>query len=616
MNNRTKNWFSKTLIAVFLLLVCLACDAQSILSKNLSLNVSRQRLDDVLEIMSNKGNFYFSYNSSIIKKDSLVSIVANNKSVKEILDEILPSGFEFKESGNYLIIRRAPIKLTLITNKAMTEDKFYVVSGYVLDDETGYMIPNASIYEKALLASALTNQQGYFKLKLKSKAKKAELTVSKEFYQDTTVLIEPKYDQQISITIVPVSSEDRITVVRPEDYILPDSLRIVVEKEKTTTTYTYVKVDSSTVERTGFGKFLLSSKQRVQTLNLRKFFTERPFQLSMTPGLSTHGSLNSQVINNFSLNVLGGYSGGVNGAELGGLFNIDKKSVQYFQAAGLFNIVGGSLKGVQLAGINNTVLDSVRGFQAAGVNNHVVGKYSGFQVAGVYNHVADSVKGFQVAGVGNFAKGKVKGTQIAGVANFANKQIDGVQISGVINYAKKLKGLQIGLVNIADSSDGVAIGLFNFVLVNGYHKLSVSTDELINTNAALKTGNKKMYSILQAGLSWGNSDKKIYSFGYGLGSERSIGKSFSINPELTSQYLYLGSWDQSNILNKFRLNANVKLGKYVSIFAGPVMNVYYSQQTTAIAGYKSPTPPSGYHVYDFSNRVKGWIGWNAGINFF
>ena len=535
--------------------------------------------------------------------------------MKEILDAILPVGYEFKESGNYLIIRRAPIRLTLVTNKAVTEDKFYVVSGYVLDDETGYMIPYASIYEKSLLASALTNQQGYFKLKLKSKAKKAALTVSKEFYQDTTVTIESKYDQQISVTIVPISSDDRITIVRPEDYFMPDSLHVVVEKETTTTTYTYVKVDSSTVERTGMGRFLLSTRQRIQTMNLRKFFTERPFQLSLTPGLSTHGTLSSQVISNFSLNVLGGYSGGVNGAELGGLFNIDKKNVQYFQAGGLFNIVGGSMRGVQLGGVNNTVLDSVRGFQVAGVNNHVGGKFSGWQVAGVYNHVADSVKGFQVAGVGNFAKRKVKGTQIAGVANFANKEIEGVQIAGVINYAKKIKGVQIGLINIADSSDGIAIGLFNFV-VNGYHKLSFSTDELINTNAALKTGNKKLYSILQAGLSWGNNDKKIYSFGYGLGSERSIGKTFSINPELTSQYLYLGSWDYSNILNKFRLNLNVKLGKYVSIFGGPVMNVYYSQQTITLTGYKSPTPPSGYHVYDFSNRVKGWIGWNAGINFF
>jgi hypothetical protein len=261
------------------------------------------------------------------------------------------------------------------------------------------------------------------------------------------------------------------------------------------------------------------------------------------------------------------------------------------------------------------VLDSVKGFQAAGINNHVVGKFSGFQVSGIYNHVADSMNGFQAAGIGNFARKKVTGTQIAGVANFANRGIAGTQIAGVINYAKNLKGLQIGLINIADSSDGYSIGLLNFV-VNGYHKLSFSTDELVNTNVSLKTGNRKLYSILQAGLNWGDDNEKVYSFGYGLGTEIRLGKLFSINPEVSAQQLYLGSWDYLNLLSKFRPNLTLKLGRYVSLFAGPVLNVYYSQQTITIPGYKSPAPPSGYNNFRFSNTVNGWIGWNAGINFF
>ena len=182
----------RTSAIIVLLLICNICLAQNILNKTLTVNLDKQRLDNVLEILSNKGNFYFSYSSSAIKKDSLVTVNANNKTVKEILNTILPNGYEYKESGNYLIIRRAPIKLTLVTNKAVTEDKFYVVSGYVLDDETGYMINNASIYEKTLLASALTNEKGYFKIKLKSKARTAALTVSKEFYEDTTVTIDRK----------------------------------------------------------------------------------------------------------------------------------------------------------------------------------------------------------------------------------------------------------------------------------------------------------------------------------------------------------------------------------------------------------------------------------------
>jgi hypothetical protein len=194
--------------------------------------------------------------------------------------------------------------------------------------------------------------------------------------------------------------------------------------------------------------------------------------------------------------------------------------------------------------------------------------------------------------------------------------MNGVQISGVVNYAKRLRGLQIGVINIADSSDGFSIGLINIVL-KGYHKLSYSANELQNVNLSFKTGNRKLYSILTAGLNASDSNK-LYSYGYGLGSELPLNKkrSLTINPELTSQYLYMGSWDYTNILNKLTVSLNIKLGKYVSVFAGPSFSVYISDQKSRISGYRYPVPPAGYNTMRISNRVTGWFGWSAGISFF
>ena len=592
-----------------------AINGQANLQKNVSLEVNNQRLDNVLEILSNKGDFYFSYNSSIIKKDSLVSFRASNKTVKEILSLLFNTTYEFRESGNYIIIRKAPIRMTLVTQKGVTEEKIYSVSGYVYDEQSGAAINEASIYEKTILASAMSNEEGFFKIKLKSsKSGTAELTVSKEFYEDTTVKIQPRFDQQVSITMMPVEMPGSNVVITPEDYLVPDSLKIITDT--TQTANSLVLTDSIKVQQTGVGRFLISGKQKIQSLNLKNFFATRPFQVSVVPGLSTHGQLSSQVVNNFSLNIFGGYTAGTNGLEIGGLFNIDKKEVKYFQAAGLFNSVGGEVKGFQVAGINNLVQDSVEGMQAAGINNFVTGKMSGFQAAGIYNHVSDSVKGVQVAGVGNFSKEKVSGVQIAGVSNISNREMNGVQIAGVINYTKKLRGVQIGLINIADTSAGYSIGLIN-IIIKGYHKLSFSANEIQNFSAAFKTGNSKLYSILQAGLNASDSNK-VYSFGYGLGSELSLNKkkTLSINPELSCQYLYLGSWDYTNLLNRFNLNLNVKLGKYVSLFAGPSYSVYVTNQDFGFSGYRFPIPPSDYNTTKFSSKVTGWFGWNAGINFF
>jgi hypothetical protein len=607
------------LFVVIILLLCIhtVSRGQNILQKSISLDVNRQRLDNVLEILSNKGNFYFSYNSSVVNKDSLVSLRVANKTIKEILAQLFNTTYEFKESGSYIIIRKAPIRMTLITQKGVTEERVYSVSGFVYDEKSGAAINEASIYEKTVLASALTNTEGYFKIKLKSsKTNSAALTVSKEFYEDTTVKIQPRYNQQLTITMMPFEMPGEMVVVRPEDYLASDSVKAITIASAPTIVPVLVKKDTGKVEKTGVGKFLLSGKQKIQTLNLKRFFTTRPFQVSFTPWLGSHGKLSSQVVNNFSLNILGGYTAGTNGLEIGGLFNIDKKEVKYVQAAGLFNSVGGQVKGLQIAGINNLVLDSVSGVQAAGVNNLVKGNMSGLQIAGVYNHVTDSVKGMQVAGVANFARKKAGGVQIAGVANISSKRMDGLQVAGIINYAKKLRGVQIGLINIADSSSGYSIGLINIVF-KGYHKLTYSANEIENVNLAFKTGNAKLYSILMAGLNAKDSSK-LYSFGYGLGTEIAINKkkSLTVNPELSSQYLYMGSWDYSNILNKLTVNLNLKLGKYISFFAGPSFSLYISDQKVGVSGYRFPVPPSGYNTIKFSSRMTGWFGWNAGINIF
>lgn len=238
---------------------------QGLLSKNISLEVNRQRLDNVLEILSNKGDFYFSYNSNIIRKDSLVSFSARNKTVKEILNLLFNNTYEFKESGNYVIIRKAPIRVTIVTNKAVVEERIYSVSGHVYDEQSGTAINEASVYEKKLLTSALTNQAGYFRLKLKSsKASTTTLTVSKEFYEDTSVVIEPKHSQQLTITMMPVEREGDKVVISPEDYLVADSLKKEAVADTIARQSIVSAADSAKVERTGLGRFLLSTKQKVQ----------------------------------------------------------------------------------------------------------------------------------------------------------------------------------------------------------------------------------------------------------------------------------------------------------------------------------------------------------------
>ena len=323
-----------------------------------------------------------------------------------------------------------------------------------------------------------------------------------------------------------------------------------------------------------------------------------PVRFGIIPGLSTQGAAGDlKTTSNVSLNLFGGLTGNINGVEFGTLFNADRGNMQFVQGAGLFNVVGGN----------------ARGAQGAGLFNYVHGHVSGVQGSGIYNHAMKGLNGVQAAGIANFSGKSVSGVQAAGIANFAGNSVNGVQAAGIVNFTKRLRGAQIGLINIADTSDGFQLGLIN-ISKNGYHKLYVSANEVMNANIAIKTGNPKLYSILLAGMNPG-ADEKVFSYGYGLGREIPLGKIFTLNPEITSQYLYLGNWHYDNWLNKIQLMVNVRLAKNIAITGGPSFALYYSDQHEPVKGYKFDIP--SYHNFGLWNdNWKGWIGWSAGLTFF
>ncbi len=598
------------LVLLLLLLLSFFSNAQNILDRRVSFTANRQRLDDVLSIISNNAGFSFSYNSNIIKRDSLVSLSVTNKTVHQVLNQLFNGNYEYKESGNYIILRRVSLQITTVTKTTSAKERSYTISGYVVNSETGERLSDVSIYETGHLTSTLTDANGNFSIKLKDRYKTSSLAVSKDSFEDTTVNIPQKFDLQLVIAIVPVVNE--LVISSPNKFEQTDSTGNTTKDLISA----MPKKGTENVEQTGMARFLLSAKQKIRSLNMKKFFTEKPFQFSVIPGVSTQGKLSGQVINNFSFNLLGGYTGGINGLEIGGLFNLNKKDVRYLQVGGLFNIVGGSVTGLQVGGIQNTSLKNVTGLQIAGINNYVRKNFKGLQIAGVANVNGGEMKGWQISGVSNFQNRNLSGVQLAGVGNISGGEMKGLQIGSVFNYAKKLKGTQVGLINIADTSDGYSIGLINIVL-KGYHKLSLSTNEIVDGNIAFKTGSRRLYSILQAGLNLKKADEKLYTFGYGLGTEIGLAKWLSVNPELSSQYLYLGSWDHLNLLNKLHLQFNIKLGKSFSIFGGPSLAVYYSDQPAAIAGYKYTILSSDYKSFELGDpKVRGWFGWNAGINIF
>jgi hypothetical protein len=558
------------LLLLFAWLLYGRASAQHFLDSTITLSVGEKSVRQVLYTIQQQGGFLFSYNSNLVPEDSLVSLSLERVTVRHLLEQLLGPAYSYTQSGNYLIIHRENLS-----------GKIFVVRGYITDKHTGEKMTQASVYERKQFASTLTDASGYYQLKLRSHASTDTLLISKHGYNDTSLLIHAGYDQRLDIALSPI----RFIRLNP------------------------VTVTPSTqIEGTWFGRLFMSSRQKVRDINLSRFFLDQPFQYSLVPGIGTHGKLSAQVVNKFSLNLLGGYSAGVQGFELGSLFNVDKKNVEYVQIAGLFNTVGGSARGIQLAGLHNGVLDSVDGIQLAGLTNQVRGSLRGVQLGGLANHVAGPVSGWMLAGIMNRADQSVRGLQLGGVVNISGGEMRGMQVS-LINKAGRLRGLQLGLINIVDSlNSGYSIGLVN---ITGFHSVSLLWNESLGINLAYKSGQKALYSILLAGINPAQG-QRAYSLGAGLGHETAISSRASLQAEITGQGIYLGSRQDLPWLIRLSPSLTWALTRRWSVFGGPSLVLYLPGKSGARAGYAEIVPA---HYFSWFHKLQGWPGIQAGISF-
>ncbi|HEY0895433.1 MAG TPA: STN domain-containing protein [Sphingobacteriaceae bacterium] len=550
------------------------------LYKPLDIDVRNAPLGDVLEGIAKKGNFYFSYSSSLIARDSLVTLNMKNAPVAQILDHLLTKRFEYRESPGYVILRPAFSRFEIVPETIRNEKRMSVVTGYVRNERTGEAVEHVSIYEPRLLRSTLTGREGFFRLKIRGNHPMMMISASRENYRDTTVVF---------LSGVQVGREG---------YADSGMFRSGAS-------------GSWELENSRLGRLLVSSRQKVQSLNLPDLLANTPYQASLLPGISSQGLFSSQVVNKFSLNVLGGYTAGVQGAEIAGLFNINKGDVGFIQVGGLSNVVGGSVRGVQIGGILNTVLGDAEGVQIGGVGNTVRDTMTGTQIGGVLSS-SGNLRGIQVAGVGTLARKNAEGVQVAGVTNITAGRMRGVQI-GLINAAREISGLQIGLINVARSSTGYSLGLINWVS-KGYHKLVLSTNETLTRNVSIKTGNAKLYTSILAGMNPAETDSmRVYAAGLGLGHDFLLSRRVSISAEASSRFLYAMQPEEISLLNRAESNLQIRLFGPVTLFAGPSWNLMSAGSQIPLSGngWKKINRPDGS-----GTPGRSWWGWNAGITLF
>jgi hypothetical protein len=567
------------------------------LEKTVSVRQSTLSYAELFKQLSNQTGVVFSYTN--FDDGRKVTVQYNRKPLRVVLNEVLNEGnCTYKMKGKYVILTCKPIP------KKVAESNEVMVNGYVYSAVDSTLVPQTSVYLKQYRQSAITNEYGYFSLSFPKSSDVLSISVAKENFEDTTVVILSKKRNTIVIYLQPKAPPTKITI---DDVV-------VIDHQPNVDTLPVAILDTLPEQPFSFWDRFRNRQSNLRNIS-DTFFTNYSF--SFVPPLSTNHLLAVNTVNRYSFNAIAGFSHGVDVMEIGGIVNLDYGNVQFIQLAGIANVVSGNVKGVQMAGIVNTVGGSTDGvqmagivnlvgkdvhkIQAAGIGNVVLGNVYGIQAAGIYNFNWKRTEGIQLAGIANYTRSfygiqaagivnsvwqKSEGIQVAGIINAADslegmqvagitnvaRYVKGIQLSGIINVAKKVDGTQIGFINVSDSISGVPVGFLSFVR-SGYHKIEISTDENLLNTVSFRTGVNRFHNIFLASTQFKASDR-IWSFGYGAGTTFRLSNRLNLDLDITGQQLEISgnSSIDYNLLSKFYVGVEWQFARKMSLAAGPTLN--------------------------------------------
>ncbi len=134
-------------------------------STKISLKMSDTRVEDVLNQIESKSEFYFLFNQKLIDIDRKVSVDAKNEKIADILDELF-AGTDVKHQ---VIDRQIVLTASPLTEN-LQQQQGKKISGKITD-QTGASLPGASVVVKGTTNGITTDNDGNFSLTIPEDAK-------------------------------------------------------------------------------------------------------------------------------------------------------------------------------------------------------------------------------------------------------------------------------------------------------------------------------------------------------------------------------------------------------------------------------------------------------------
>ncbi|MBN2485077.1 MAG: TonB-dependent receptor [Bacteroidales bacterium] len=129
-----------------------------------TVNFNNVTLESALNTLSYDYNIQFSYSSRNIPVDKKINYSAQNKPLGQIITDILDqSGVQFENVNGYLVLMPKTVENNMPES---IKPEYYTLSGIVSDSSNSEFLIGASVYIKETGIGTLSNNYGFFSLKL------------------------------------------------------------------------------------------------------------------------------------------------------------------------------------------------------------------------------------------------------------------------------------------------------------------------------------------------------------------------------------------------------------------------------------------------------------------
>jgi hypothetical protein len=201
-----------------------------LLNKLITIPKQHTTLYNALNVISDKADCLFIYDSQVVESDKRVKLVADNKALKQVLDDILENPqLTYKVIGKHVLIYRvksenyaANIPQPVVP--AQDSIKNILVRGHVFDNENKSAVPYVAIGITEENIGTITNADGYFELKVPASFSGSFLLVSHLGFMSQRIPIQLIKEQQVDIYLERRIISIQEVIIR---YIDP---KIIVEK--------------------------------------------------------------------------------------------------------------------------------------------------------------------------------------------------------------------------------------------------------------------------------------------------------------------------------------------------------------------------------------------------